>query len=106
MSTSRPATTGAPASTGISGLDQILRGGWTRRRMFLVRGRPGSGKTTMALQFLLEGRRQGEHGLYITLSETKEELELVAASHGWSLEGLTLIELSAVEERLRPEAQS
>jgi circadian clock protein KaiC len=109
MPTSRralPAASAAVVSTGIAGLDQVMQGGWPRRRMFLVRGRPGTGKTTMAMQFLLDGRRRGESGLYVTLSETKEELELVAASHEWSLEGLTLIELSALDQRLRPESQS
>lgn len=94
------------APTGLDGLDEILAGGLPRKRLYLVRGRPGTGKTTLAMQFLMEGRRNGEPGLYITLSETKEELELVAQSHGWSLEGISLIELSVIEERLRPESQS
>ena len=81
-------TTASPerALSGIAGLDHILQGGFPRRRLYLVRGRPGTGKTTLGLQFLLEGIARGEHVLYITLSETREELELVAGSHGWSLE--------------------
>jgi circadian clock protein KaiC len=75
-------------STGIEGLDDILRGGFTSNRLYLIAGVPGSGKTTLALQFLLDGVRRGETVLYVTLSETEEELRDVAASHGWSLEGL------------------
>ena len=71
-----------------------------------MRGRPGTGKTTLGLQFLLEGIAHGESGLYITLSETREELELVASSHGWSLAAIQLIDLSAVEQQLKPESQT
>src|SRR6478735_8635076 len=80
-------------SLGIPGLDDILGGGLTRDRVYLVEGTPGTGKTTLSLQFLLEGMRTGETGLYITLSETAEELSAVAATHGWSLGGLSLFEL-------------
>lgn len=83
----------ATASTGIAGLDDILRGGFPRDRIYLVKGNPGVGKTTLALQFLLAGVEQGEVGLYITLSETKEELRGVAESHEWSLEKLSIFEL-------------
>ncbi len=93
-------------TTGISGLDRILSGGFPRHRLYLVRGRPGTGKTTLGLQFLLEGLSRGESGLYITLSETREELELVAASHGWTLDGIQLVELSSIEQQLKPEAQT
>jgi circadian clock protein KaiC len=93
-------------ATGIAGLDALIGGGLPRRRLYLVCGRPGTGKTTFGLQFLREGLANGESGLYITLSETREELELVAVSHGWNLEGLTLIELSAIEQQLKPEAQT
>ena len=75
------------AEFGIPGLDDILLGGLRRNRLFLFEGSPGAGKTTLALQFLLEGARVGEKGLYITLSETEAELREVALSHGWSFDG-------------------
>lgn len=81
-------------STGIAGLDDILGGGLTPQRVYLVEGSPGAGKTTLGLQFLLDGVAKGEHGLYITLSETSDELKAVAASHGWSIDALTLFELA------------
>lgn len=81
------------ASTGVPGLDEVLFGGLTPQRLYLVEGTPGTGKTTLALQFLIEGIRKGEPGLYVTLSETAEELRAVANSHGWSLDDLTLFEL-------------
>ncbi len=89
---------GAPADLGlarigITGLDAVLAGGLLRDRLYLLEGMPGTGKTTLALQFLLEGRRLGELGMYITLSETANELEVSAATHGWSLDGLSIIEL-------------
>jgi circadian clock protein KaiC len=89
-------------STGNVGLDAVLRGGLPPNRLYLVEGSPGSGKTTLALQFLLEGRTKGERGLYITLSETKDELQVVAGSHGWDLEGIDLFELASAEEVLGP----
>ncbi len=73
------------AATGVSGLDDILQGGFSRGNVFLVEGEPGAGKTTVALQFLLEGAKAGERSLYITLSETEDELRRGAASHGWTL---------------------
>jgi circadian clock protein KaiC len=79
--------------TGVSGLDDILHGGLIPERLYLVDGNPGSGKTTFALQFLLEGVRNGERCLYVTLSETRDELTEGAASHGWSLKGLDIVEL-------------
>ena len=92
---------GPKASTGISGLDDVTGGGLTARRLFLVEGQPGAGKTTLALQFLLEGARVGEKGLYITLSETDEELRDGAASHGWSLgETIDVFELVPPENLL------
>jgi circadian clock protein KaiC len=101
-------TTGARerCPSGIEGLDEILNGGLPRDCVYLVQGDPGSGKTTMALQFLFEGTRRGERVFYITLSETREELLKVARSHGWSLDGIPLLELSAIEQLLRPEAQT
>jgi circadian clock protein KaiC len=91
--------------SGVPGLDSVMAGGYPRNHLFLVEGDPGTGKTTLALQFLLEGVRQGERGLYITLSETGAELSGVAASHGWSLEGIELFELMPDGEALRPDAQ-
>jgi circadian clock protein KaiC len=91
---------------GLEGLDVITGGGLPRNRLYLLQGQPGVGKTTLALQFLQQGARLGEKGLYITLSETKEELEVIAQSHGWNLEDISLFELSAVEERLKESTSS
>ena len=88
------------ASTGIPGLDEILRGGLPRDRVYLLEGDPGTGKTTAALQFLLEGVRNGESCLYVTLSETGEELAAVAASHRWDLTGIDVFELTPSEMQL------
>jgi circadian clock protein KaiC len=93
------------ADTGIIGLDSILGGGFPRNRMYLVEGDPGSGKTTLALQFLLAGVRRGEPGVYATLSETEEELRDVAGSHGWSLDGITICDLQTAEESLKADSQ-
>jgi len=81
------------ASTGVAGLDSVLRGGLTPDRLYLVEGTPGTGKTTLGLGFLLAGAAQGEAGLYVTLSETETELRAVAATHGWSLDALDIVEL-------------
>jgi circadian clock protein KaiC len=91
-------------STGIADLDEILGGGLTGKRSYLLEGTPGSGKTTIALQFLLEGARQGEKGLYITLSETAAELREVAESHHWNLDDIELFELVS-EDGLDPELE-
>jgi circadian clock protein KaiC len=91
-------------STGIRGLDDILGGGLTPQRVYLVEGSPGTGKTTLGLQFLLDGITKGEPGLYITLSETADELTAVAASHGWSIDALSVFELAGDME-LDPDAQ-
>jgi circadian clock protein KaiC len=92
-------------STGVPGLDYILSGGLPANHLYLIEGDPGTGKTTLALQFLLEGFRAGEKGLYVTLSETKPELLTVAASHGWSLDGVGLFELASLEQRLQAAEQ-
>ena len=94
-----------PASTGIEGLDQILGGGLTPNRLYLVEGMPGSGKTTLAFQFLCEGVRRRERALYIALSETEEETRVVASSHGWSMDGIFVRELAPTEETLDPAEQ-
>lgn len=91
------------ARTGIFGLDQILNGGLPRNHIYLVDGEPGTGKTTLALQFLLEGASLGERGLYVTLSESRVELEQVAESHGWSLEGVEIFELSTMQDQRESE---
>ena len=89
--------------TGVPGLDDILCGGLTAERIYLVEGSPGTGKTTLGLQFLLEGLKRGEAGLYITLSETADELDAVAESHGWSIDQLSIFELA--DEVLAPDTQ-
>jgi circadian clock protein KaiC len=93
------------AATGVAGLDELLGGGFPRNRMYLVEGDPGAGKTTLALQFLLEGVRHGESGVYATLSETDEELRDVASTHGWSLDQVTICDLQGSEESLKAESQ-
>jgi circadian clock protein KaiC len=92
------------SSTGIEGLDDILGGGLPASHLYLVEGTPGAGKTTLGLQFLRRGVQEGETGLYITLSETAAELGTVAASHGWSLEGVEVFEL-VTDEGLSPDAE-
>lgn len=92
--------------TGIIGLDDILGGGLPRDRLYLIEGRPGTGKTTLALEFLRTGIQAGEKVLYITLSETRAELDEVARSHGWDLDGLAILELSAIEAQLSVAAQN
>jgi circadian clock protein KaiC len=94
------------SATGIAGLDDILCGGLTPNRLYLIEGVPGSGKTTLAMQYLLEGMKNGETCLYVTLSETEEELRSMARSHGWTLGGnLTIRELVPPEETLQPAEQ-
>lgn len=92
-------------STGIEGLDYILKGGLPKNRLYLVQGNPGTGKTTIGLQFLLEGERRGETGLYITLSESKEELLSVGRSHGWNLEGLNIYDLTISGDTLTDDSR-
>lgn len=93
------------AKTGVPGLDEVLHGGLTAKRLYLIDGDPGAGKTTLALQFLLEGIRAGEKCLYVTLSETREELHDGARSHGWDLAGVEIIELIADEKELQEDEQ-
>ena len=92
------------ASTGIAGLDYLLRGGLPSNRIHLIEGHPGAGKTTLGMQFLREGVKRGESCMYITLSETAEELRANSASHGWDLAGIQIQELQPAEN-LRPEEQ-
>src|SRR4029450_11693952 len=82
--------------TGVGGLDDVLGGGLDPDRLYLVDGEPGTGKTTLALQFLLEGAKRGERGLYVTLSESTAELKGVAQSHGWDPRAIEVFELSAI----------
>ena len=93
-------------ATGVVGLDDILGGGFPRHRMYLLQGEPGVGKTTLALQFLLGGVRAGERCLYVTLSETREELAAVARSHGWAIDGLDVYEMSSGEASLDTEEEN
>lgn len=100
-------STGDPVSpTGIAGLDHILGGGLPENRLHLLLGSPGVGKTTVALQYLLEGAGRGETGMYIALSETREEIESVARSHHWPIDRLTIFELSALEQQLAQEEEN
>jgi circadian clock protein KaiC len=94
------------AAMGIPGLDTILDGGLPRDRIYLVEGDPGVGKSTLALQFLLNGVAAGERSVYVTLSETEAEVRQIASSHGWSLEGLAMFELSALEQQLQIDAEN
>lgn len=109
--TAKPAKAAVPEgrlariSTGIAGLDDILNGGLPRGHLYLVEGDPGTGKTTLALQFLLEGIANGEPVIYVTLSESKAELEQVATSHGWPIDKLEIHEMAPRQEDLAGEAQ-
>ena len=91
--------------TGIAEFDDVLGGGLAANRVYLLNGSPGSGKTTLSLQFLIEGVKNGEPALYVTLSETRAELTAVAHSHGLSLEGIEIHEMIAGEAELDPENQ-
>lgn len=93
------------SQTGVPGLDDVLGGGFIPNRLYLIEGDPGAGKTTLALQYLMEGARRGEHCLYITLSETREELAAGAASHGWALNGIEIMQLASEERELDADAQ-
>ncbi|UZW57431.1 circadian clock protein KaiC [Sphingobium sp. JS3065] len=97
--------TSSSARTGVAGLDEVLSGGLTRGRVFLLEGNPGTGKTTVAMQFLIEGVARKERCLYITLSETEDELRESAHSHGWDLNGIDLFELVPPESLLDEKQQ-
>lgn len=84
--------------TGVTGLDEILNGGLPRGRFYLLRGSAGTGKTTLGLQFLMQGVRDGEPVLYVSLSQTEDELVQIAQSHGWSLDGIAVQSLSTSDE--------
>jgi circadian clock protein KaiC len=92
-------------NTGIVGLDNVLGGGFPVDRLYLVEGDPGTGKTTLAIQFLMEGARHGERVLFLSLSETEVELRTVALSHGWTMKGIDIFELSAAQQN-RPAEQN
>lgn len=100
-----PALASHLLSTGIAGLDNILGGGLVAERIYLIEGEPGTGKTTTGLQFLLEGARQGESVVYITLAETAQELAGVGDSHGWNMAGIHVHEILPSENLLNPDAQ-
>ncbi|CAH2802228.1 MAG: Circadian clock protein KaiC [uncultured Paraburkholderia sp.] len=104
MSNNSAAARPARLSSGIDGIDDILGGGLTPNRMYLVEGSPGTGKTTLALQFLLKGVEEGQTGLYITLSETRDELITVAGSHGWDISHFGILELLS-DEGLDPQLE-
>jgi circadian clock protein KaiC len=91
------------AASGIAGLDHLLLGGFPRNHVYLLQGDPGVGKTTLGLQFLLEGVRNGERALYLTLSETRAELQTVAKSHNWDIEGVEIFEQLVAEQTLEEE---
>jgi circadian clock protein KaiC len=94
-----------PVTSGLPALDYILRGGYAANRVHLIEGEPGAGKTTLGLQFLLEGRTKNERCLYITLSEGRDELIQVAGTHGWSMDGVEIFELVPPELSLDPDRE-
>jgi len=92
-------------SIGIEGLDEVLLGGLLAGRVYMVKGQPGTGKTTLGMQFLIEGARQGEPVLFITLSESEDELRANAALHGWDLEGVEFLDIHLGTEGISTETQ-
>ena len=96
---------GQIVSTGVAGLDEVLYGGLLEGQFYLVEGEPGTRKTALSLQFLLEGARRGEPVLYISWSESERKIQQVAHSHGWSLEGVTIYQYTPAEQNLSPEEQ-
>ena len=105
-SSADPSKTLRRCPTGVPGLDAVLSGGLPAGRLYLIQGDPGVGKTTMAMQFLMEGARRGEQGLYVSLSETNEEIDVVAQSHGWNLDNIHIYELSTIEQQIRGDTES
>ena len=103
--TALPSAQDGLMKVGVPGLDDVLGGGLTSNRLYLVEGTPGAGKTTIALQFLIEGAKRGESVLYVTLSETAQELGGVAHSHGWDLSGIEVREMLPSEAALEPDEQ-
>ncbi|MBD9666367.1 circadian clock protein KaiC [Variovorax beijingensis] len=103
--TALPSAQDGLMKVGVPGLDDVLGGGLTSNRLYLVEGTPGAGKTTIALQFLIEGAKRGESVLYVTLSETAQELKGVARSHGWDLSGIEVREMLPSEAALEPDEQ-
>ena len=102
LATARPQAVAGMVPTGVDGLDDVLAGGYAATHVHLIEGQPGTGKTTLALQFLCDGHERGEHTLYITLSESRNELLAAAASHGWSLDGIDIYEFVPPELSLDP----
>lgn len=102
---SQDGSAAALVGTGVPGLDEVLGGGLTAGRLYLIEGTPGAGKTTLAMQYLLEGAQRGEPVLYVTLSETASEMQGVAHSHGWNLDGIHIQELLPSQESLNPDEQ-
>ncbi|HEY2146688.1 MAG TPA: ATPase domain-containing protein, partial [Pirellulales bacterium] len=98
-------TSAALESSGVGGLDDVLGGGFTPNRLYLIEGVPGSGKTTLAFQFLMEGARLKQPVLYVTLSESEEEIKAVAASHGWTIDGITIREVIPPAQALSSDDQ-
>jgi KaiC/GvpD/RAD55 family RecA-like ATPase len=100
--TPNPSKRSYRVSTGVAGLDDVMVGGLVGNRLYLVEGRPGTGKTTLAFQFVIEGQKRGEKVLYVTSSETAEELLAVAESYGWTLDPDIVFELVPLEAALDP----
>ncbi len=100
-----PGATFSVVQTGIAGLDEVLEGGFLAGAAYLIEGAAGAGKTTLALQFALEGLRRGESVLYVTLAESKEEIDVMARSHGWDISALHWVEAAPPQEILKGEAK-
>jgi circadian clock protein KaiC len=96
---------GSIVGTGSPQLDAILLGGLPANRVYLIEGNPGTGKTTLAMQFLLAGLKRGEAGMYVAISESRRELQAIAESHGWSLDAILIYELVGSEESLDVDSQ-